>query len=75
MLWLSAMGNGCSYGPRSRDDRPHLQGLIDERDLDLAEGEFPGISSFYRQCVYGRCPCPRTFLELLARFEVFHPEG
>jgi hypothetical protein len=42
-----------------------LQGMVTEVHLGQAEEEFPGISRFYAEC-----PCkPRTFLELVARFE------
>jgi hypothetical protein len=74
MLQLWGMGYGCSFDPRSADDRPKLEGFISERDLDLAEGEFPGIASFYRQCAMSARPRPRTFLDLLTAYQVFRPE-
>lgn len=43
---------------------PSLRGLVTERDLRLAEAEFPGISAFYAT----RCGRDRTFLDLLAAF-------
>ena len=42
-----------------------MRGLITDRDLEQAEREFPGIGGFFAQLL----PKPRTFLELVARFE------
>lgn len=42
-----------------------MVGLITEQNLVQAEEEFPGISHFFEACA---CK-PRTFLELVARFE------
>lgn len=53
--------------------RPHLEGLLDERDLDLADREFPGLRAFYEAELSRPTPHPRTFLELLARFGAFGP--
>jgi hypothetical protein len=41
-----------------------LCGLVTERDLDLAELEFPGISNLYAT----RRGLDRTFLDLLAAY-------
>ena len=42
-----------------------MLGFITERDLDQAEQEFPGIGHFFETM----SPKPRTFLELVSRFE------
>jgi hypothetical protein len=42
-----------------------MQGFITDRDFDLVERVFPGIKRFYLETL----PRPRTFLELLWRFE------
>ena len=42
-----------------------MVGVITEQHLEQAEEEFPGISRFLATCT---CK-PRTFLELVARFE------
>ncbi|MCA9553265.1 MAG: hypothetical protein KC933_24730 [Myxococcales bacterium] len=68
------MAPGTSPERWPAEERPRLEGLISERELDLAEGEFPGIVSFYRQVSGGIRPCPRTFLDLLAQFQAFRPE-
>jgi hypothetical protein len=41
-----------------------LEGLVTDRDLQLAEQEFPGICRFHEEC-RGK---HRTFLDLLAAF-------
>ena len=41
-----------------------LRGLVTDKDLDLAEQEFPGITKFHADCA-GRF---RTFLDLLAAY-------
>jgi hypothetical protein len=41
-----------------------LLGLVTDQDLELAEGEFPGICQFYAQ----RHGQDRTFLSLLAAY-------
>lgn len=59
-------------GPSTRRDAPRprrLAGAIDERHLQLAEAEFPGIGAFYRGL--RTQDAPRTFLELLVRFGAF----
>lgn len=57
--------------PRSKDERGPLQGFVTERDLQLAEQEFPGITGFYlQQRTQSQC-CPRTFLELLGQYGAF----
>ena len=43
---------------------PCLNGLVTERDLDLAETEFPGISQLHA----ARGGRDRTFLDLLAAY-------
>lgn len=54
-----------------RTDAPlHLEGLVTEADLELAELEFPGIQGFYRTMAQA-AQQPRTFLELLQRFGAF----
>ena len=50
-----------------------LEGFIDEGHLTLAEREFPGIVAFYERL--RRQDPPRTFLELLMRFEAFAPRA
>lgn len=42
-----------------------MVGLITEQNLVQAEEEFPGITHFFAACT---CK-PRTFLELVARFQ------
>jgi hypothetical protein len=42
-----------------------MVGVITERDLELAEESFPGISRFFESLVTK----PRTFLELLRTFQ------
>ena len=42
-----------------------MQGFITERDCELMELVFPGINRFYQDLQ----PKPRTFLELLWRFQ------
>lgn len=42
-----------------------MVGVITEQHLEQAEEEFPGISQYLATCT---CK-PRTFLELVARFE------
>lgn len=42
-----------------------MLGFITERDLGQAEQSFPGIGQFFAELT----DKPRTFLELLARFE------
>lgn len=42
-----------------------MVGFITERDLELAEESFPGIGLLFRTLPHK----PRTFLELLARFD------
>lgn len=42
-----------------------MVGLITERDLEKAEEVFPGIARFFESLT----PQPRTFLELVSRFE------
>jgi hypothetical protein len=46
-----------------------LQGLVTDRDLELAEREFPGICRFHEQ----RRGMHRTFLDLLAAFISWSP--
>jgi len=61
--------------PRARRARgtPRLEGLITEQHLDLAELEFPGIARFFEACCRDGAG-PRSFLELLARFDAFCPD-
>lgn len=53
----------------------HLLGTITERDLDAAEGEFPGIRAFYLRMPANDLHGPKTFLELLLVFGVFDPRS
>jgi hypothetical protein len=47
-----------------------MVGFITEQHLAQAEEEFPGISDYFEACT---CK-PRTFLELVARFECWCQE-
>jgi hypothetical protein len=44
--------------------QPSLKGVLTERDLGLAEHEFPGITHFFETCSQR----PGTFLELVFAF-------
>jgi len=47
-----------------------MRGFITERDLGEADQSFPGIGQFFAELT----DKPRTFLELLARFEHWCPD-
>lgn len=42
-----------------------MQGFITERDLAQADQEFPGVAQFFAALAVK----PRTFLELIARYD------
>jgi hypothetical protein len=46
-----------------------MVGFITERDLEQAEEVFPGIGQFFESL----SPKPRTFLELVSRFDHWCP--
>ena len=42
-----------------------MQGMIKDKDLPLAEKEFPGLTPFFERLE----PKPNTFLELIYQFQ------
>jgi hypothetical protein len=50
-------------------DTPSLRGLVTETDLPAAEREWPGLQAFLFGLPKGQRP--RTFLDLVWRFEAF----